>query len=45
MEAPITVSLRMKESDIIIDKAGHGQATGYALVILESHQEAQRAAT
>jgi hypothetical protein len=27
---------RVAERDIIIDKAGHGQATGYALVILES---------
>jgi len=36
---------RIAERDIIIDKAGHGQSTGYALVFLESQEEAQRAAT
>jgi RNA recognition motif-containing protein len=34
---------RVSERDIIIDKAGHGQATGYALVILDSPEEARRA--
>jgi len=33
---------RIAERDIILDKS-HGQTTGYALVFLESNEEAERA--
>lgn len=33
---------RIAERDIILDKS-HGQSTGYALVFLESNEEAERA--